>query len=321
MGTTIATNALLERKGARVLLVTTRGFEDQLEIGTQARPQIFARRIVKPDMLYTRVAGARERVLADGTIEEALDLAHLADVLAEARAEGIDSVAIVFMHAYAYPEHERLARDLARDMGFAHVAASHEVSSLVRFVPRGDTTVADAYLTPVLARYIAGFNAALARTAGPISNPPYFMTSSGGLRTSEDFRGRDAILSGPAGGVVAMAETAARAGFAHVIGFDMGGTSTDVSHFAGAHERTFETMVAGVRLVRADAQHSYRRGRRRLDPGVRRHAHDRRPRKRRRRSRSQVLSPRRPAHRDRRQRHDRQAQARIFSGAVRRGRK
>jgi len=249
MGTTVATNALLERKGDATALVITQGFEDQLEIGTQARPDIFARRIVKPQTLYTRVIGARERVRADGTIETPLDTAHLETELRSARSEGIDSVAIAFLHAYAFPGHERLAAQAAHRAGFSQISASHEISPLVRILPRADTTVADAYLTPVLRRYIDRVASKLGARTAPQRTKLYFMTSAGGLTSADKFRGRDAILSGPAGGVVAMAQTARRAGFDRVIGFDMGGTSTDVAHFAGEYERTLETHVAGVRLA------------------------------------------------------------------------
>ncbi len=247
MGTTVATNALLERKGDKTLLVITRGFKDQLEIGTQARPDIFAKHIVKPEMLYARVVEADERVRADGTVERALDLTALEAALRAARADGIDAVAIVFMHAYAHPAHEQQAADLARSLGFSQVSASHDVTSLIKIVPRGDTTVADAYLSPVLRRYVDRVSGAL--TAGRERPNVLFMASSGGLKAAQTFRGRDAILSGPAGGVVGMAETGKRAGFAKVIGFDMGGTSTDVAHFAGEYERAFETQIAGVRLA------------------------------------------------------------------------
>ncbi len=282
MGTTVATNALLERKGDPTLLVITRGFKDQLEIGTQARPDIFAKRIVKPEMLYARAVEADERVRADGTVETPLDVAGLEAELREARAAGIDAVAIVFMHAYAWPEHERRAAALARELGFGQVSVSHEVSPLIKLVPRGDTTVADAYLSPILRRYVEKVSGALSppsphewgegRGEGPplAAAPAFaphpnplpveetgrgkdprllFMASSGGLKSAQMFRGRDAILSGPAGGVVGMAETAKRAGFERVIGFDMGGTSTDVAHFAGTYERAFETQIAGVRLA------------------------------------------------------------------------
>ncbi len=245
MGTTVATNALLERKGDATLLVITQGLKDQLEIGTQARPDIFAKKIVKPEMLYTRVVEAAERVRADGTVETPLDLTALEAQLKEARADGIDAVAIVFMHAYAYPAHERQAAALACELGFGQVSASHAVSPLIKIVARGDTSVADAYLSPILRRYVERVSSALDHEDTRV----LFMASSGGLKSAEMFRGRDAILSGPAGGVVGMAETAQHAGFDKIIGFDMGGTSTDVSHFAGEYERTFETQVAGVRLT------------------------------------------------------------------------
>ncbi len=245
MGTTVATNALLERKGDATLLVITQGLKDQLEIGTQARPDIFAKKIVKPEMLYSRVVEAVERVRADGTVETPLDLTSLKTQLKEARADGIDAVAIVFMHAYAYPAHERQAAALARELGFGQVSASHAVSPLIKIVARGDTSVADAYLSPILRRYVERVSSAFDHEDTRV----LFMASSGGLKSAEMFRGRDAILSGPAGGVVGMAETAQHAGFDKVIGFDMGGTSTDVSHIAGEYERTFETQVAGVRLT------------------------------------------------------------------------
>ncbi len=245
MGTTVATNALLERKGDATLLVITQGLKDQLEIGTQARPDIFAKKIVKPEMLYSRVVEAVERVRADGTVETPLDLTSLKTQLKEARADGIDAVAIVFMHAYAYPAHERQAAALARELGFGQVSASHAVSPLIKIVARGDTSVADAYLSPILRRYVERVSSAFDHEDTRV----LFMASSGGLKSAEMFRGRDAILSGPAGGVVGMAETSQHAGFDKVIGFDMGGTSTDVSHIAGEYERTFETQVAGVRLT------------------------------------------------------------------------
>ena len=255
MGTTVATNALLERKGEPTLLVITQGLKDQLEIGYQARPDIFAKKIVKPEMLYARVVEAKERVRADGTIEQPLDVRALEVELRSAVADGITSVAIVFMHAYAHPAHERQAAELARKAGFTQVSISHEVSPLIKIVGRGDTTVADAYLSPILRRHVERVAAALSSgpasvvsTRGDRAPKIMFMASSGGLKSADLFQGRDAILSGPAGGVVGMAETARLAGFEKVIGFDMGGTSTDVSHFAGEYERSFETEVAGVRM-------------------------------------------------------------------------
>jgi 5-oxoprolinase (ATP-hydrolysing) len=255
MGTTVATNALLERKGEPTLLVITQGLKDQLEIGYQARPDIFAKKIVKPEMLYARVVEARERVRADGTVEQPLDVHALEAELQKAVADGIASIAIVFMHSYAHPAHERLAADLARQVGFTQISVSHAVSPLIKIVGRGDTTVADAYLSPILRRHVERVARALgtdgARPAGSdlgADTKIMFMASSGGLKSAELFQGRDAILSGPAGGVVGMTETARLAGFEKVIGFDMGGTSTDVSHFAGDYERSFETEVAGVRM-------------------------------------------------------------------------
>ncbi|MGF1649363.1 MAG: hydantoinase/oxoprolinase N-terminal domain-containing protein, partial [Hyphomicrobiaceae bacterium] len=229
MGTTVATNALLERKGDPTALVITHGLKDQLEIGYQERPDIFAKKIVKPEMLYRRVIEANERVLADGTIERALDEEQLRNDLEVAHATGITSVAIVLMHAYAYPEHERRAAEIAKSVGFPQVSVSHEVSPLIKIVGRGDTTVADAYLSPILQRYVDKVSRALAGfvdEAGHAEAAPQilFMASSGGLKAADLFKGRDAILSGPAGGIVGMAETAKLAGFEKVIGFDMGGT-------------------------------------------------------------------------------------------------
>ncbi|HEY1473262.1 MAG TPA: hydantoinase B/oxoprolinase family protein [Pseudolabrys sp.] len=246
MGTTVATNALLERKGDRTLLLITKGFRDALKIGYQARPKIFARHIIKPDMLYERVAEVDERVRADGTVERTPDLAAVRRDLEAAKTDGIAAVAIVFMHAYRYPEHERQVAALARDMGFTQVSVSHEVSPLIKLVGRGDTTVVDAYLSPILRRYVAQVDHDL--DAKRSNARLMFMMSSGGLTAAELFQGKDAILSGPAGGVVGMAETGRQAGFARLIGFDMGGTSTDVSHFDGEYERAFETEVAGVRM-------------------------------------------------------------------------
>ncbi len=246
MGTTVATNALLERKGDRTLLLISKGFRDALKIGYQARPKIFARHIIKPDMLYERVAEVDERVRADGTVERAPVLDTVQRDLAAAKADGIGAVAIVLMHAYRYPEHEKQVAALARDMGFAQVSVSHEVSPLIKLVGRGDTTVVDAYLSPILRRYVAQVDKDL--DARRSNARLMFMMSSGGLTAAELFQGKDAILSGPAGGVVGMAETGRQAGFDRLIGFDMGGTSTDVSHFDGEYERAFETEVAGVRM-------------------------------------------------------------------------
>ncbi len=256
MGTTVATNALLERKGERTLLVITKGFRDALKIGYQARPKIFAKHIAKPEILYEQVIEVEERVRADGIVEQEPDLVLLRPALERARADGIKAVAIVFMHSYRYPAHERRVAALARQLGFPQVSVSHEVSPLIKFVSRGDTTVVDAYLSPILRRYVAQVADELG-AGGATSFPPplwgreqklMFMMSSGGLTAAELFQGKDAILSGPAGGVVGMAETGRAAGFEQLIGFDMGGTSTDVSHFNGEYERAFETEVAGVRM-------------------------------------------------------------------------
>jgi 5-oxoprolinase (ATP-hydrolysing) len=290
MGTTVATNALLERKGDRTLLVTTKGFRDALRVGYQNRPKIFAKHIIKPEMLFERVVEVDERVRADGMVEKAPNLDAVRSALEEALSDGIKAVAIVFMHAYRYADHEKAVAALAREMGFAQVSVSHEVSPLIKLVGRGDTTVVDAYLSPILRRYVATVADEMssgrtpsspspgggrdrvgvmsAAQADPSPNPSpsrgreqsgaggetadkirlMFMMSSGGLTAAELFQGKDAILSGPAGGVVGMAETGREAGFSHLIGFDMGGTSTDVSHYDGEYERAFETEVAGVRM-------------------------------------------------------------------------
>jgi 5-oxoprolinase (ATP-hydrolysing) len=250
MGTTVATNALLERKGDRLLLLVSEGFRDALEIGYQARPKIFALKIEKPSMLYARVAEVPERLRADGSVETPLDLAAARAELEVTLADGITSLAIVFMHAYAFPQHEQEVARLARELGFTQISASHEVSPLVKFVGRGDTTVVDAFLTPLLRRYVDHVAAVLSHDAreGATAANLLFMQSSGGLTSAHLFRGKDAILSGPAGGVVGAIETAAIAGFSRVIGFDMGGTSTDVCHYDGVYERTFDSVVAGARV-------------------------------------------------------------------------
>ncbi|MCB1382333.1 MAG: hydantoinase B/oxoprolinase family protein [Notoacmeibacter sp.] len=249
MGTTVATNALLERKGDRVALLVTKGFRDALRIAYQARPDIFAKEIILPEQLYERVIEVDERVLADGRVEAALAPAPVEEALAAIRADGIDSVAICFMHAFARPAHEAEVAGIARSMGFTQVSVSHEVSPLVKFVGRGDTTVVDAYLTPILRRYVDRVAGELgAGSDGSDSPRLMFMMSSGGLTAANMFQGKDALLSGPAGGVVGMVETARLAGFDKVIGFDMGGTSTDVAHYDGEYERAFDTEVAGVRV-------------------------------------------------------------------------
>ena len=242
MGTTVATNALLERRGAKTLFVTTEGFADALLIGDQTRPDLFALNIERPPPLYSGVVEAGERLSADGSVVRALEVEALRAKLAAAVAEGFTSAAIAFLHADLNPAHEQAAGEVAHAAGFAFVALSSEVSPLPRFIPRAETTVADAYLTPVLQAYVR-------RVADAVAGAPlYFMTSAGGLVAAEAFRGRDAVVSGPAGGVVGVARTAAQAGEVAVLGFDMGGTSTDVCRFAGVLERRDTAKVAGVKL-------------------------------------------------------------------------
>ncbi|MCZ8094093.1 MAG: hydantoinase B/oxoprolinase family protein [Acidovorax sp.] len=242
MGTTVATNALLERKGEPTLLITTKGFKDALRIAYQNRPRLFDRRIVLPELLYERVIEAQERVGAQGEVIEPLDEDHLKERLWAAYDAGLRSAAIVFMHGYRYTAHEEAAARIARAAGFTQVSASHTTSPMMKLVSRGDTTVVDAYLSPILRRYVD-------QVASEMPGVKlFFMQSSGGLTDAQVFQGKDAILSGPAGGIVGMARTAGLAGHDKVIGFDMGGTSTDVSHYAGEFEREFETQVAGVRM-------------------------------------------------------------------------
>ncbi|MER8884472.1 hydantoinase B/oxoprolinase family protein [Mesorhizobium sp. M0408] len=299
MGTTVATNALLERKGDRVLLLITKGFRDALRIAYQARPDIFAKQIILPEQLYERVVEIDERIRADGSVERLLDIASVRPAIEQAKADGIDAVAIVFMHAWKHPDHEKAVAKVCRKLGFSQVSVSHEVSPLIKLVGRGDTTVVDAYLSPILARYVQRVAGELgvapifplvgemsakpteggavppasqhlsdanhdtkhptappsalpgiSPTRGEIGQSPrlMFMMSSGGLTAADMFQGKDALLSGPAGGVVGMVETAKLAGFGKVIGFDMGGTSTDVAHYDGDYERAFDTEVAGVRI-------------------------------------------------------------------------
>ena len=240
MGTTVATNALLERKGDRTLLLVNCGFRDALRIGNQARPRLFDLAIKRHDLLYERVVEIPGRIGADGSEVEALDEDAARQALRDAVRTGIRACAVAFMHAWQYPDHERRLAELARLEGFTQVSASHEVSPLLRLIPRADTTVVDAYLSPILRRYVE-------QVAGELGGTRlYFMQSHGGLAEAGSFRGKDAILSGPAGGIVGAARTAAMAGLDQVIGFDMGGTSTDVALYAGAFERAFETEVAGV---------------------------------------------------------------------------
>lgn len=253
MGTTVATNALLERKGDRTLFVTTSGFGDALRIGYQSRPDLFARHVVLPEMLYEEVVEVAERIGANGEVIVPIDVEGAQKGLQMAFDRGIRSVAIALMHGYRYPEHEEILGHLAETIGFTQVSISHKVSPLMKLVSRGDTTVVDAYLSPILRRYVE-------QVAGEIGSQGadgprlMFMQSNGGLTDAELFQGKDAILSGPAGGVVGMVKTAERAGYTKLIGFDMGGTSTDVAHYQGEFERSFETMVAGVRM-RAPMMH------------------------------------------------------------------
>ncbi len=242
MGTTVATNALLERKGEPTLLVTTRGFRDGLRIAYQNRPRLFDRHIVLPELLYSAVVEADERVDANGDLVRPLDEALLKKELLAQYQKGLRSVAIVFMHGYRHCAHEVAAARIAREVGFTQISTSHQTSPMMKFVSRGDTTVVDAYLSPILRRYVEQVAAEMPGVK------LFFMQSSGGLTDAHAFQGKDAILSGPAGGIVGMARTAEIAGQPKVIGFDMGGTSTDVSHYAGAFEREFETQVAGVRM-------------------------------------------------------------------------
>ena len=242
MGTTVATNALLERKGERTVLVTTHGFRHALRIGYQNRPQLFARHIVMPELLYEAVVEIDERVSVDGEVLQAVDPEQVRRELGSAYASGIRSAAIVFLHGYRYTAHEATVAAIAREIGFGQVSVSHEVSPLMKLVSRGDTTVVDAYLTPILKRYVDTVAAELEGVR------LMFMQSNGGLTDARLFQGKDSILSGPAGGIVGAVRTSEMAGFDRIITFDMGGTSTDVSHFAGTFERAFDTKVAGVRM-------------------------------------------------------------------------
>jgi 5-oxoprolinase (ATP-hydrolysing) len=242
MGTTVATNALLERKGQRTALLITKGFRDALRIAYQNRPKIFERHIILPELLYETVVEAQERIDSNGSVITPLGEQDLLERLTEIKALGIKSLAIVFMHAYEYPSNELLAYELAKKIGFEQISLSHQVAPLIKLISRGDTTVVDAYLTPVLNQYVDGVRKQMPNVK------LLFMQSSGGLTQADLFAGKDAILSGPAGGIVGMSRTAKTAGESHVIGFDMGGTSTDVSHFAGEFERDYETQVAGVRI-------------------------------------------------------------------------
>lgn len=242
MGTTVATNALLERKGDRTLLVITRGFKDALKIGYQARPRLFDLDVILPEQLYEKVIEVDERIDAHGEIITPINVQEIRTGLEQALASGITSVAIITMHGYRFPDHELQIAALAQELGFPQISTSHQTSPLMKLVGRGDTTVVDAYLSPILSRYIDRVHSELGNV------PLYFMQSNGGLAGASHFHGKDAILSGPAGGIVGAVKTAALSGFEKIIGFDMGGTSTDVSHYDGSFERTYETVVAGVRM-------------------------------------------------------------------------
>ena len=244
VGTTVATNALLERKGERLALAVTTGYRDALRIGSQARPNIFARHIELPEQLPDRVIEIEERIREDGRVLRPLDEANARSKLEVLRADGFDALAIVLMHGWKHQTHERQLAAIAREIGFAQVSVSHEVVPLIRLIPRGDTTVVDAYLSPVLRRYTQTLEARL-----PETQALHFMQSNGGLAESATFRGKDAILSGPAGGVVGMVAASEALGYRKLIGFDMGGTSTDVAHYAGDYEMTGDSVVAGVRIA------------------------------------------------------------------------
>ena len=243
IGTTVATNALLERKGEPTCLAITHGFGDALAIGTQERPELFVREIVRPAPLYGTVIEIEERLGADGEVVRPLDDARAAAALKAAFDDGYRAIAIVLMHGWRYPGHEDRLAAIAQAIGFTQVSTGHDVAPLIKLIGRGDTTVVDAYLSPVVRRYA---DALVAEAGGSVA--PLFMQSSGGLAAASAFRGKDAVLSGPAGGIVGMAATAREAGIDKVIGFDMGGTSTDVSHYAGSYERESENRVAGVRI-------------------------------------------------------------------------
>ncbi|EAW36896.1 hydantoinase B/oxoprolinase family protein [Lyngbya sp. PCC 8106] len=246
MGTTVATNALLERKGDRTVLVITKGFKDALRIGYQNRPNIFAREIILPEMIYEQVIEVNERYDTDGNELKPVNIELLKPRLQALYDSGIRSCAIVLMHGYRYPKHEKQIAELAQKIGFSQISVSHEVSPLMKLISRGDTTVVDAYLSPILRRYVEQVFSQLNSDGESVSL--LFMQSNGGLTDARNFQGKDSILSGPAGGIVGAVQTSLRAGFDQIISFDMGGTSTDVAHYNGEYEREFETEIAGVRM-------------------------------------------------------------------------
>jgi len=242
MGTTVATNALLERKGEPTVLVVNKNLRDVLRIGTQQRPRLFELEIKLPTPVYERVVEIPGRLSVEGIELEPFDERQTEEGLQETFAEGFRAVAVVLMHSFRFPQHESRVGEIARRIGFTQISLSHEVSQLIKLVPRGETTVVDAYLSPVLHHYVGRLHQALPRV------PIFFMQSNGGLASALQFHGKDAILSGPAGGMVGAVKAAEQAGFEKIVGFDMGGTSTDVTHFAGQYERRFESEIAGVRL-------------------------------------------------------------------------
>ena len=242
MGTTVGTNALLERKGAKTVLCITSGFADALAIGYQNRPHLFAQEIIKPELLYKAVVEVDERIAADGEVVQTLDEQSIRAQLSANFQSGFRSVAIVLMHGYRYQAHEQRVAAIAKEIGYTQISVSHQVSPLCKLVGRGDTTVVDAYLTPVLKNYVEEIEATLA------ASKLLFMQSNGGLIAARRFQGKDCIFSGPAGGVVGAVKTAAEAGFTKVISFDMGGTSTDVAHYASSYNHTFDTEIAGIRM-------------------------------------------------------------------------
>jgi 5-oxoprolinase (ATP-hydrolysing) len=249
MGTTVATNALLERKGERVVLAITEGFADQLRIAYQNRPKLFTRRIVLPELLYERVVEIDERVSATGEVLTEVDEDAAREALARAYRDGIRAVAVVLLHGYRFPQHERTIERIAREIGFSQISVSHKVSPLMKIVGRGDTTVVDAYVSPILRRYVDQVAGDISGGGQAADGPRLmFMQSNGGLVDARFFQGKDSILSGPAGGIVGAVKTATMAGFEQIISFDMGGTSTDVALYNGEYERAFETLVAGVRM-------------------------------------------------------------------------
>ena len=242
MGTTVATNALLERNGERTAFVVSKGFADALRIAYQARPQLFALHIKRPEPLYEHVIEIDERIGASGHVLKAINVRAARDALKTAYQNGIRTCAVCLMHGYKYPLHEKILYRIAKEIGYQQISVSHEVSPMIKFVSRGGTTVVDAYLSPVLLRYLRRMSAALPKVR------ILFMQSSGGLIAADNFRARDSLLSGPAGGIVGAVEAGLQAGYKHIISFDMGGTSTDVAHFAGNYERTYDSQVAGIHL-------------------------------------------------------------------------